>query len=104
VKFNETFTLVQNGKKTATTRKLSTYAYYRGKVGKTVPAEGPDGQKLRIKILAVRKVLLWVVAGLRHDEEGFDEPWGFIETWHRIYGDFDPLERAVFIRFQKVKP
>lgn len=99
MRFNETYYLVRNGKKTATTRKIESFEYYGKKVGSICYAQHDNEPDIRIRISSVCRKKLESIANFNYEQEGFQSPQAFIDCWKKIYGSYDPGEEGCFIEF-----
>jgi hypothetical protein len=107
VKFNETFELILEGKKTQTTRPVFFGRRYLGLEGKETFARARDGRKLKIRIEAVFECKLGKVAEDpgHYRREGFESGEEFIAVWKKLYGrsSWKPEQIVVVIRFHKLE-
>jgi len=111
MKFDHTWTLLKEGKKTQTCRREIYYDWYKNKVGDVIWAEPPensDDKEILLKVTEVFKVPLWVVAASpdHYTREGYSSGEQFKQVWREIYGpsSWNPPDQVVCVlRFKVLK-
>jgi hypothetical protein len=106
MRFGATYHLL-SGHKTQTSRipAQKWYDWYRDANynPKIVTAEGPNGEKQPIKLLACTIMKLGYVAEKKYWEEGYSTMEGFKEAWVTLHKQFDPDLDVCVLSFQVLR-
>ena len=109
MKFDATWSLILQDKKTQTTRPVHQLDWYRDHpaTGKKVKVEADDPrcpEETEIMLTQVFKARLGDVASNaeHYVREGFSSGQEFVDTWKRLHGNFDPEQEVCVIRFVRV--